>query len=246
MVKSAVKNNLNEHLLEFRQRFIKSLIFFLFFFIIGYIFSEQIYNFLLKPLEINSEDSRRIIYTSPIEAFLSYLKLSFIFALFCSLPLILWQIYLFLTPALYKKERGIMIMIFLISPILFFVGSTLCYYGLLPIALKFFLSFENINSVIPIILEAKISEYLKLILNMIFIFGLIFQIPLLFLLLIKFKKIDKISLKKFRKYYIILSFTIGAIFTPPDIFSQIFIAVIMILFYEIMVFFTKDQSPKDS
>jgi len=81
---------------------------------------------------------------------------------------------------------------------------------------------------------------------MIFIFGLIFQIPLLFLLLIKFKKIDKISLKKFRKYYIILSFTIGAIFTPPDIFSQIFIAVIMILFYEIMVFFTKDQSPKDS
>ena len=246
MVKSAVKNNLNEHLLEFRQRFIKSLIFFLFFFIIGYIFSEQIYNFLLKPLEINSEYSRRIIYTSPIEAFLSYLKLSFIFALFCSLPLILWQIYLFLTPALYKKERGIMIMIFLISPILFFVGSALCYYGLLPIALKFFLSFENINSVIPIILEAKISEYLKLILNMIFIFGLIFQIPLLFLLLIKFKKIDKISLKKFRKYYIILSFTIGAIFTPPDIFSQIFIAVIMILFYEIMVFFTKDQSPKDS
>ena len=81
---------------------------------------------------------------------------------------------------------------------------------------------------------------------MIFIFGLIFQIPLLFLLLIKFKKIDKISLKKFRKYYIILSFTIGAIFTPTDIFSQIFIAVIMILFYEIMVFFTKDQSPKDS
>ena len=75
MVKSAVKNNLNEHLLEFRQIFIKSLIFFLFFFIIGYIFSEQIYNFLLKPLEINSEDSRRIIYTSPIEAFLSYLKL---------------------------------------------------------------------------------------------------------------------------------------------------------------------------
>ncbi|MDA7705015.1 twin-arginine translocase subunit TatC [Rickettsiales bacterium] len=241
MVKSASKKDLKQHFSEFKQGFIKILIFFICFFIIGYYFSDDIYNFLLHPLEINSNIDRRIIYTSPIEAFLSYLKLSFIFSLFCSFPVILLQIYLFLTPAFYKKERSIMIVIFLLSPLLFFIGICACYYGLLPLALEFFLTFENIDSAIPIILEARISEYLKLILNMLFIFGIIFQIPLLFILLIKFDKIDKNSLKKFRKYYIILSFIIGAIFTPPDIFSQLFVAVIMILFYEISLIFIRNK-----
>ena len=239
MVKSPTKKNLSQHLLEFRQRFIKSLISFILFFIIGYFFSIEIYNFLLTPLEIRSQNTHRIIYTSPIEAFLSYLKLSLIFALFCSFPIIIFQFYSFITPALYKKERDTVIIIFLLSPILFFIGVAVCYYLLLPVALKFFLSFENINATIPVILEAKISEYLKLILNVLFIFGVIFQIPLLFLLLFKFKKKDRNSLKKFRKYKIILSFIFGAIFTPPDIFSQILVAAIMIIFYEITFLFAK-------
>jgi sec-independent protein translocase protein TatC len=242
MEKFPIKKNITEHFLDFRQIFIKSLIFFLTFFLIGYFFSERIYNFLLEPLAINSDIDRRIIYTSPIEAFLSYIKLAFIFSLFCSLPIILLQFYLFLTPALYRKEKSVILIIFIFSPILFFVGIAICYYILLPLALKFFLSFENINTVMPIILEARISEYLKLILNMILIFGVIFQIPLLMILLVKFHKIGRNHLKKFRKYYIILSFIIGAIFTPPDIFSQIFIAMIMILFYEIiLLFIRKDQ-----
>jgi sec-independent protein translocase protein TatC len=235
MEKSLSKQNITQHFIEFRNLFIKSLIFFILFFIVGYIYSEKIYHFLLQPLEINSNINRRIIYTSPIEAFLSYIKLSFIFSLFCSMPFILWQFYLFLTPALYKKERSVIIMIFIISPILFLIGIASCYYGLLPIALKFFLTFENLDSNIPIILEAKISEYLKLIINMIFVFGIIFQIPLLLILLIRFRKINRNSLKKFRRYYIILSFIIAAIFTPPDIISQIFLALIMIIFYEITI-----------
>lgn len=235
MVKSTAKNNLTGHLAEFRKRFIISLVFFLIFLIVGYVFSQNIYQFLLLPLEDSSGIARRIIYTSPIEAFFSYLRISFIFAFFASFPFIISQIYLFLAPGLYKKERKIMTIIFVISPILFFLGMAICYYIILPLALKFFLSFENIANNIPIILEAKISEYLKLIINMIMIFGVIFQIPLFFLLLIEFGKISKKSLKKFRKYYIIIAFIFGAIFTPPDIISQISVAIIMVIFYELTI-----------
>tara|TARA_Y100000385_G_scaffold202820_1_gene210107 strand:- start:5388 stop:6113 length:726 start_codon:yes stop_codon:yes gene_type:complete len=241
MVKSPTKENIYQFLSELRQRFVKFLIFFIILFTIGYYFSEEIYCFLLEPLEINAKKTHRIIYTSPIEAFLSYLKLSITFALFLSLPVIIFQIYSFITPALYKKEKKIFLLISCLSPILFFIGIITCYYLLLPAALKFFLSFENVNAVTPIILEAKISEYLKLVINITFVFGLIFQIPLLFILLIKFKKIDKKYLKKFRKYYIVLSFVIGAICSPPDIFSQIIIAVIMIIFYEITLLFVKNK-----
>jgi|TARA_B100001971_G_C18067190_1_gene471098 sec-independent protein translocase protein TatC len=238
------KSSLISHLVELRQRLINSFIFLFSFFIICYFFSEEIYSFLVQPYADavkNDNINRRLIFTALQETFLTYLKVSFFAALFVSSPLILIQIWKFIAPGLYENEKKAILPYLLVTPILFLFGGMLVYYLIMPLAIKFFLSFEatSINSALPIQLEAKVNEYLSLVMKLIFAFGLSFQLPVVLSLLARVGFVDSIFLKERRKYVIIIIFAVAAILTPPDPITQIGLAIPLLILYELSILSVK-------
>jgi sec-independent protein translocase protein TatC len=230
-----------EHLVELKKRVIIVLLSFGIFCAIGYIYSDKIYDFLLLPLAdyfTSKGENREIIYTGLSEAFFTYIKLAIYFGIFCVFPVFMWQTYSFISPGLKLSEKKFIAPIFLISPILFYLGFIIVYYLILPAAFSFFLSFEQSNSMInlPIKLEARISEYLSLCLAIILAFGLALQLPIILVILAKLRIISSKGLKQYRRLSIVIIFIVAAIITPPDILSQIILAVIMIILYELSVF----------
>ncbi len=230
---------LQKHLEEMRSRLIFCVMFFLIAFCFCYFFSAEIYNFLLQPFsDFSSNDqNRRLIYTSPSEAFTTYLKLSFYSALFLSFPILATQFYFFLAPGLYKNEKKNIVIILFFSSLLFLLGVLIAYYFILPLAIQFFASFEIKGSAtsLPIHLEARISEYLHLVLNLLLGFGIAFQLPILLLFLIRVGLLSPSVLKKKRRYFIVAIFVIAAVLTPPDILSQTSLAIPMIFLFEIAI-----------
>jgi len=227
-----------DHAIELRRRIIISLIALFLGFIICYIFSQEIYAFLVEPLAKASGDTpRRLIYTGLAEAFISYVKLSVWGGIFISFPVIAFQIWGFVAPALYKKERNAFLPFLIASPILFFTGAAMAYFLVFPAAWHFFLSFETIgNNAIPIQLEARVSEYLSLSMSFILAFGLAFQLPVALILMAKIGIINAEKLANFRRFAVVIIFALAAILTPPDIFSQVALAIPMLILYEISVF----------
>ncbi len=241
---------LQEHFLELRQRIIFSLIFFLIAFCICYFFSEKIYQFLLQPFaEISSDNqNRRLIYTSPAEAFITYLKLSFSSALFFSFPIFAAEFYLFLAPALYKNEKKNVLITFFSTYFLFLIGAIFAYIFVLPSALEFFSSFEQqglaASSSLPINLEIRISEYLQFVTSLTFAFGIAFELPILLLFLIRVGFLSINDLRRKRRYWIVIIFLVAAVLTPPDILSQISLAIPMIILFEIAILVGKNFNNK--
>ena len=236
--------SISGHLKELRSRLLKSIILLLVSFVICYFFADKIYSFLLDPYVQAVKDDgieRRMIFTAMHETFLTYLKLAFFTALCISFPIILIQIWKFIAPALYKDEKLALLPFLISTPLLFILGGTLVYYLIMPLAIKFFLSFETsaISSGMPIQLEAKVNEYLSLITRLIFAFGLSFQLPVLLTLLAKVGFLDAEYLKKRRKYVVIIIFATAAILTPPDPITQIGLALPLLLLYEISILTVK-------
>ena len=183
------------HLTELRKRLINSFIFLTVLFVLCYFFSEEIYSFLVSPYAEAVKDSdieRRLIFTALQETFLTYLKVSFFTAFFLTFPYILIQIWKFIAPGLYEHEKSAIMPYLVLTPILFLLGGMLVYYLIMPLAIKFFLSFETtgISTSLPIQLEAKVNEYLSLIMKLIFAFGLSFQLPVVLSLLARIGFID--------------------------------------------------------
>lgn len=241
---NAVNNSASQHFAELRLRLIWVVGFFLLSLAISYYFSQQIYAFLLEPFLSVSPSGRKLIFTSPSEVFFSYIKLSFYSAVFITIPVAFLQLYLFLLPALYWQEKKIAFLLLLIAPLLFFMGAIFAYYLVIPLALKFFASYETSffqanTTQINLVLEAKISNYLDFVLDIFIGFGLAFLTPVVLLLFIKTKIISIASIKNKRRYFIVAIFIISAILTPPDIFSQLILAIIMLLLLEISLFFAK-------
>lgn len=232
------KQTIKQHFGELRKRILLMLCFFILCFALAYYFSEIIYNFLLNPLLdiYQHREGGRLIYTGLTEAFLTYLKLALYVALFVTFPFILIQFYLFLSPGLYKKEKKFLLLIFIVSPILFVAGAFLVYQYIFPLAWQFFISFEQSNNDIPIILEARISEYLSLSLQLIIAFGLAFQMPVLMCVLVKAGLLSVKTLEKHRRIVIVLIVIFAAIITPPDIISQIGLALPIYLLFEVSIF----------
>ena len=192
------------HLTELRKRLINSFIFLIIFFVVCYFFAEYIYGFLVDPFAQAVKDdgsNRRLIFTALQETFLTYLKVSFFTAFFVTCPFILMQIWKFIAPGLYKHEKIAILPYLVLTPILFFLGGTLVYYLIMPLAIKFFLSFEStgILTSLPIQLEAQVNEYLSLVMKLIFAFGISFQLPVVLSLLARVGLVDSIFLKKRRK-----------------------------------------------
>ncbi len=238
------KGSLISHLVELRQRLINSFIFLFFFFVICYFFSEEIYSFLVQPYAdaVNNDDkNRRLIFTALQETFLTYLKVSFFAAFFISSPIILIQIWKFIAPGLYNNEKKAILPYLILTPILFLLGGMLVYYLIMPLAIKFFLSFESttITTSLPIQLEAKVNEYLSLVMKLIFAFGLSFQLPVILSLLARVGFVDSVFLKERRKYVVVIIFIAAAILTPPDPVTQIGLAIPLLILYELSILSVK-------
>ena len=233
-----------DHLTELRSRLLKSLVFLLIFFIICYFFAENIYSFLVAPYaDAVRDDSseRRLIYTALHETFITYLKLSFFTAMLVTSPIIITQIWKFVAPGLYKNEKKALLPYLIATPILFLLGSMLVYYLIMPLAIKFFLTFETIGDIngLPIQLEAKVNEYLSLIMRLIFAFGISFQLPVLLSLLARIGVVDSEYLKKRRKYVVVIIFAVAAILTPPDPITQIGLGIPLVILYELSILSVK-------
>lgn len=226
-----------EHLLELKKRVVYGLLAFFVATGVSYYFAEDIYAFLVQPLADALPEQRRMIYTSLIEAFMTYLKLAVFAGFFLSFPVIATQLYLFLAPGLYKNERRALVPYLVAAPSLFFIGSAFVYYLIFPAAWKFFLGFESsgVGGGLPIQLEAKVSDYLSLVMHLMVAFGLSFQLPVVLVLLVRSGMIQLETLRSGRRYAIVLIVVVAAFITPPDIFSQIALSVPLYLLYELSI-----------
>ena len=201
--------SLIDHLTELRKRLLWSFIYIIIIFVICFYFASDLFYFLAKPLVslLQTDKGQGFIYTALQEAFFTELKIAFFFSLFFAFPLIAIQIWKFVAPGLYKHEKNAFLPFLMATPILFFAGGAMVYYLIAPLAWNFFLSYQNMSdSGVPIRLEAKMGEYLSLMMRFIFAFGLAFQLPVVLGLMAKVGMVTYTSLKKFRKYAIVIAF----------------------------------------
>jgi len=239
-----------DHLLELRTRLLWSIGAFGIAFALCYYFSTAIYGFLARPLaEILMQQGggeRRMIFTALYEAFFTYLKVAFFGAVFFSFPMWATQLWLFIAPGLYKSEKKVITPFLVASPVLFVMGAALAYYFIFPLAWKFFISFETPTGGggLPVQLEAKVSEYLSLVMHMILAFGVAFQMPVAITLMARVGIVSVEQLRRGRRYAIVGMFVAAAILTPPDIISQVGLAVPLLALYELSILAAVWMTPK--
>ena len=238
-----------DHLIELRTRLLWSAAAFMLAFCVCYYFSGNIYRFLAQPLANifrDNHEARRMIYTSLTEAFFTYLKVAFFGAAFISFPIAASQLWLFIAPGLYRSEKRALAPFLIASPILFLMGAALAYYFIFPVAWKFFISFESPggNGGIAIQLDAKVGEYLDLVMKLIFAFGIAFQLPVALSLMAKVGIVTSAGLKKYRRYAIVGMFVIAAVLAPPDVITQCGLAFPLIALYELSIIAAKIVEPK--
>ena len=230
----ASKAPLMEHLIELRQRLIYALIGVGIGFVICFSFATQIYNLLVWPYQVARGEGQKIemIYTAPHEFFFTKLKLALFGAVFLAFPIIAYQLYKFVAPGLYKNERQAFRPYLLWTFALFLMGALVVYFVVMPLAMIFFLSMEQTGGQVEILLQARVSEYLSLIMSLILGFGIMFQLPVVVALLARAGIVTGQQLRDFRRYAIVGITGLAAVLSPPDPFSMIAMALPTILLYE--------------
>jgi sec-independent protein translocase protein TatC len=235
----ATKAPLMEHLIELRRRLMWALAAIFVAFVVCFWFAKPIYNLLLWPYRVAAgvDVPIELIYTAPQEFFFTEVKLALFGAIFVAFPVIASQLYMFVAPGLYRAERKAFLPFLVATPILFLLGAALVYFVAMPLAMKFFLSMQQTGAGgVQILLTAKVSEYLSLIMALILGFGICFQLPVLLTLMARAGLVTVAGLKRYRRHAILGVFLAAAILTPPDPISQIALALPTLLLYEISVF----------
>ncbi|WP_106753182.1 twin-arginine translocase subunit TatC [Pannonibacter carbonis] len=235
----ASKAPLIEHLIELRSRLLKSVIAIMLMFVVCFYFAIDIYNILTVPYlqAVGGDKPVEMIFTAPQEWFFTQMKLALFGALFLAFPVVASQIYMFVAPGLYKNERQAFLPFLAATPVLFIMGASLVYFLVMPLAMGFFLSMEQAGGEGKVAIQhlARVSEYLDLIMVLIFAFGMVFQMPVVMTLLGRAGLISSQSLKEKRKYAIVIAFVLAAFLTPPDPISQIGLALPTLLLYEVSI-----------
>ncbi|MCP4395104.1 MAG: twin-arginine translocase subunit TatC [Alphaproteobacteria bacterium] len=244
---SEKEQTLLEHLEELRHRFLIALVVFVLSFIACYFFVADIYGFLVAPLaEImhgQGSSTNRMIYTKLTEGFITTIRTAVFGSFMVTVPFVLLQLWRYISPGLFRSERKELLPYFMATPVLFFMGASFAYYVMIPFAWKFLLGFQgqNIAGDMPVQLEASISEYLSIVTSLIIVFGVCFQLPVIISLLVRAGLVSVDMLRKFRKYAIVIAFLFSAIVTPPDVVSQIGLAVPLLLLYELSIFWNRGR-----
>lgn len=226
---------LSEHINEIKNRVVYCLIFFVIVFGFAYCFSQEITSFLLNPLAKTSKEGLKVIYTGLGEAFFTYIGVSLYSAFFVSMPFFLLQMYRFTSPGLYHNEKKMLKPLIVSASILFYAGICFAYFFVFPLAWEFFASFQYANINLSLLLETRISEYVDFAFKIMLAFGMAFELPVLLIILLMLDLISLEALRSRRRHAIVIMFVVAAIVTPPDIISQICLALPLILLYEISI-----------
>jgi sec-independent protein translocase protein TatC len=227
-----------DHLVELRTRLMYSIIAIAVLFIGCFIVSNWIFNLLLGPYKaaVKNIEDVHLIYTAPQEFFFTQMNVAFFGAIFLAFPVIATQLYMFVAPGLYKKERKAFLPYLVATPIFFLLGACLVYFGVMPMALRFFLNMqEGGPGSVTITMQTRVSEYLSLIMTLILAFGVCFQLPVVLTLLAQIGIVSSDFLKKGRKYALVIILIIAALLSPPDPLSQLGLSVPMYLLYEFSI-----------
>jgi sec-independent protein translocase protein TatC len=227
------KAPLIDHLIELRTRLLWSVLAILVAFFLCFAFAKDIFALLVHPLAEAGQN--RVIFTQVFEAFFVQVRVAFFGALMLSFPVVATQMWRFVAPGLYKQEKMALMPFLVATPFLFTAGACFAYFIAIPTALRFLLGFQGDLGASGVSQEAlpSVGAYLSFIMQFLFAFGVAFLLPVLLMLLNRAGIVSRDQLVAFRRYFIVVAFVIAAIFTPPDVVSQLLLAVPLVLLYEI-------------
>ena len=232
-----MKMTLMQHFAELRRRILWTALVFVLAFCFGWIVSPYVELFLTTPL-LNAWDDASLLYTGVTDGLMIHFSLATLVALIITVPVLMWHIWAYIAPGLHRNEKQFLVPIFLLSPLLFVVGAAFAFYVLFPVVFKFFLEMnESVD--FPVVLLPAVTGYLAFAIRLLKVFGIAFQMPLALVGLNRTGLLQRKTVVQSRKYVIVLIFIVAAMLTPPDVVSQILLAVPMWLLFEISILFMR-------
>ena len=234
-----MKMTLMQHFAELRRRILWCALIFVFAFCLGWVISPYVELFLTRPL-LNVWADAALLYTGISDGLMIQFSLATLVALVITVPVLLWHVWAYVAPGLHKNEKQFLVPIFLLSPILFMIGAAFAFYILFPFVFKFFLEL-NESMYVPTVLMPAVTGYLAFSIGLLKVFGIAFQLPLILVGLNRVGVLSKNTVIKSRRYVIIGVFVLAAMLTPPDIVSQVLLAIPMLLLFEVSILFMRPE-----